>query len=269
MISKVMPAGGSFYHTCRYVCQDLNRARILEAEGVRSHDYKLMVWDFEGQRQMRAEKEKAVFHSVLSYSPGEHPSDAQMVELARKYLERIGLEKTQFVITRHIDKDHAHMHIIANRVGNDGKSIDDSWIGLRGKKVAQQLTQEYGLTPALKKNLALTHRENLNESEARRYRIYEAIRDNLPKCRSLADLEKRLLPKGITMRYRYGKSERVRELQGVSFRLDNESFKGSQIDREFSIKRLQETLEKQELKHRLEREERYELRQSRGMRHHR
>ena len=271
MISKVLPAGGSFYHACRYVCQDQGRALILDAEGVRSHDFRLMTEDFERQLELRPEKEKGVFHSILSFSPSEQPDNGQMVELARKYMERIGLSDTQYVITRHIDKDHAHMHIIANRVDNAGQSIDDSWIGLRGKKVAQQLTQEYRLTPALSKNLELTHRENLNPSEERRYRIYEAIRDNLPRCETMTDLEKRLRKQGIGTMYRYGAVAGARELQGVSFRLENQSFKGSQIDREFSIKGLERTLaEQQQLKltRRQEIQEEYEYRQSRGMRHH-
>jgi hypothetical protein len=271
MISKVLPAGGSFYHTCRYVCQDQGRARILDSEGIREHDYRLMTEDFEGQHQLHPEVEKAVFHSVLSFPPGENPDDPLMVELARKYLVRLELSDTQFVITRHTDKDHAHLHIIANRIGNNGAPIDDSWLGLRGKKVAEELTREYKLAPALKKDLQLTHRENLNESEERRYRLYDAIAKILPGCQNLEDLEKKLLKQGIDVQYR--KKEGTGERQGISFRLENECFKGSQVDRDFSLKRIQQTLalqqaqrQKQEQRQYQEVEREWYPRQSHGMR---
>lgn len=270
MVSKVLPAGGSFYHTCRYVCQDQGRARILDSEGIREFDYRLMTEDFESQHQLHPEVEKAVFHSVLSFPPGENPDDRLMVELARKYLARLELKDTQFVITRHTDKDHAHLHIIANRIGNNGTPIDDTWVGLRAKKVAQELTQEYKLAPALKKDLQLTHRENLNESEERRYRLYDAVVKNLPGCRSLEDLEKKLLTQGIDVQYRI--KEGTGERQGISFRLENECFKGSQVDREFSLKRIQQTLALQEQRQKQEHQRRQEIeqewypRQSHGMR---
>ncbi len=72
------------------------------------------------------------------------------------------------------------MHIIANMVDNNGNTIKDNWIGLRGKKSAQRLTLEYKLIPALKKDLTLTHMESLNATEANRYRIYSAITEHLP-----------------------------------------------------------------------------------------
>ena len=267
MISKVLPPARSFRSCCQYVCQDQNRAQVLKAEGVRGHDYNLMAKDFEHQRMLRPEKHQAVFHSVLSFHPGETPADSKMVTIAEEYLQRIGMTNTQYVIAKHIDKDHLHMHVIANRVDNQGKSITESWMGLQGKKVAQQLTQEYGLTPALKKNLQLTHAESLQPSEARRYQIYAAIREHLPKSRNLADLEARLLKWGIDTQYKV--NGQTQEREGISFRLEKQCFKGSQIDREFSFKRLEKHfLERQMAKEQrlMEREE-HHLHRSHSHRH--
>jgi len=140
MISKPVPAN-SFYHTCRYICQK-NGAEVLMIEGVRGHNYKVMAEDFVRQQQLRPSKQKACFHSILSFHPSEKPSDRIMKEIAEKYLQRLNIVNTQFAISKHTDKAHLHLHIVANMVNNDGRSINDSWIGLRGKKIAQQLTQE-------------------------------------------------------------------------------------------------------------------------------
>lgn len=238
MISKALKAH-SFYHTSRYI---LNKegAEVLVVEGVRGHDFKLMAEDFETQQLMRPGKEKAGAHFILSFHPSEKPSDELMKTLAKEYLARLGVNNTQFAIVKHTDKDHLHMHIVANMVNNEGKAISDSWIGLRGKKVAQQLTQEFKLVPALEKNLKLTHVEALNEAEAVKYQIYEAIAQNLPLSRSFEDLQNRLLKQGIETKYKYkGKTE---EIQGISFKKGDLCFKGSEIDRKFSYSGLQKAL---------------------------
>ena len=160
MVSKVLKAH-SFYHTSRYILQK-NGAEALIVEGVRGHDFKLMAEDFETQQQMRPGMEKAGAHFILSFHPDEKPSEELMKTLAQEYLNRLGIVNTQFAIVKHTDKKHLHLHILANMVDNDGKAISDSWIGLRGKKIAQQLTQEYKLIPALEKRLRPEHLEALN-----------------------------------------------------------------------------------------------------------
>ena len=75
----------------------------------------------------------------------DHLDDAGL-NIAQQYQARIGMVNTQYVIAKHIDRDHLHMHIIANRVDNKGHSIAEGWLGLRAKKVAQELTREHRLT---------------------------------------------------------------------------------------------------------------------------
>src|ERR1700710_925133 len=147
MVSKVF-SGHSFYHACRYVVNKPG-AEVLNCEGVRGHDFKVMSDDFIMQQQLRPQKEKACFHCSLSFYPGEKLSDELMVKIAKEYLEKMGIVNTQFAVTKHTDRKHLHLHIVANMVDNNGKSIPDSFLGLRGKKTAQQLTEQYHLVPAI------------------------------------------------------------------------------------------------------------------------
>ncbi|MEJ7671712.1 MAG: relaxase/mobilization nuclease domain-containing protein [Chitinophagaceae bacterium] len=144
MISKVV-IGNGFYGACRYVCMDQERAVVLETEGVRNYHYKLMADDFETQHHFRPSLSKAVFHGILSFYPGEKITDETMIEIAKKYLAELKIENTQYAITKHTDKNHQHLHILANLVNNNAEAIKDSWIGLRGKKAAQKLTLQYNL----------------------------------------------------------------------------------------------------------------------------
>lgn len=216
---------------------------MLEVEGVRGHDQKLMIQDFERQHSLRPEKKQACFHGILSFYPGENPSDTLIREIAGKYLEGLNIRDTQFAIMKHTDKEHLHVHLIANMVNNEGKSISDNWIALRGKKLAQRLSKEYHLTQSLSKDLSRTHYQSLREPEQHQYKIYAAIKHHLRESRSMNELEERLRLLGIEMQYKMkGQSQ---ERQGVSFRLGEYCFKGSQIDRQFSYGNLEKTIERQ------------------------
>src|SRR5690606_12716210 len=81
------------------------------------------------------------------------------------------------------------------------------------------------------------------ESEANKYKIYEAICEVLPRCRSLEELENHLLPHGIQVQYKY--KGQTTEKQGIGFKIGNDCFKGSKVDRKFSLANLQKTLDMQ------------------------
>ncbi len=215
MISKVV-IGKTFYGACRYVCMDKKRAVVLEAEGVMDYDYKLMAKDFELQQSLRPSLTKAVFHGIISFYPGEKVEDKMMAKIAREYLAEMKINDTQFVVVKHIDKNHLHLHVLANLVNNHGETIKDNWIGLRGKKIAQELTKKYGLKEAISKNLALTNLECLHEREANRYIIYQAILEKLPLSRSIDELKEKLAKENIETLYKY--KGQTKELQGISFK---------------------------------------------------
>ncbi|GGB14829.1 relaxase/mobilization nuclease domain-containing protein [Puia dinghuensis] len=262
MIAKTFLTGQTFGRTCEYLCQDQSRAEVLAAEGVRMHDYRLMAADFEWQHRLMPGKEKPVYHCALTFPPGEQVPDEQLVQLGQRFLEKVELVNTQYAFVKHTDKEHLHMHVIANKVDNDGAPTGKGLIIERGIKAAAQLTAEYGLRQDAGKHLDQTHREALHEPDAKRYRIYEAIHGQLPQCHTLDDLEKALLQQGITVRYRCHPD--TGERQGISFRLENRSFKGSRVDEEYSLGGLQRTLALQEQQRQEE-----ELRQGHrhGMRH--
>lgn len=239
MVSKVF-SGHSFYHACRYVVNKPG-AEVLEYEGVRGHDFKVMSDDFIMQQQLRPQKEKACFHCCLSFYPGEKVDDKRMVQIAKEYLERLKIIDTQFAITKHTDRRHIHIHIVANMVNNIGQVIPDSYLGLRGKKAAQQLTEQYHLIAAIGKSLELTNMEALHKSEANKYTVYKAIVEALPQCKTMKQLQEQLLLQGIQTEYKY--KGQTTEKQGVSFKIGEDCFKGSKIDRQFSLGNLEKKLE--------------------------
>lgn len=63
---------------------------------------------------------KPIFHAMLSLRPGESLTDHEWREAVRKYMTDLGFtENSIYVAVMHRDRDHQHVHIVANRIRLD------------------------------------------------------------------------------------------------------------------------------------------------------
>ncbi len=233
MIGKII-SGSSFAGTVGYVTKE--QSRILSAEGVTPPDIREMMQDFKDQTLLNPRVKNAVGHISLSFSSKDTPrmTDTLMTQIAKEYMQRMGITDTQYLLVRHLDQPHPHCHLVYNRVGNNGQTISDKNIKIRNAKVCRALTEKYGLHLAPGKESV--HRERLREPDKTKYEIYDAIKTNLPNCGNWNDLELRLKEHGIAMRYKYCGS--TNQKQGVLFSKNGFEFSGSKIDRQFSYSKL-------------------------------
>ena len=161
-------------------------------------------------------------------------TDALMTQIAKEYMQKMGITDTQYLLVRHLDQPHPHCHLVYNRVGNNGQTISDRNIKIRNAKVCRELTEKYGLYLAPGKDDV--RRERLREPDKTRYEIYDAIKGCLPKCKNWNELEGKLKEQGINVRYKYcGNTDRK---QGILFSKNGFEFSGSKIDRAFSFTKL-------------------------------
>ena len=152
------------------------KSRILEAEGIVPPDAKRMAEDFNDQTLLNPRLKNTVGHISLSFSPKDAPrmTDALMTQIAKEYMQKMGITDTQYLLVRHLDQPHPHCHLVYNRVGNDGQTISDKNIKIRNAKVCRELTEKYGLYLAPGKDDV--RRERLREPDKTRYEIYDAIK---------------------------------------------------------------------------------------------
>lgn len=233
MIGKII-AGSSFAGTVGYVIKE--QSRVLDAEGVTPPNVRDMVQDFKDQTLLNPQLKNTVGHISLSFSPKDAPrmTDALITQIAKEYMQRMGITDTQYLLVRHLDQPHPHCHLVYNRIGNNGQTISDKNIKIRNAKVCRALTEKYGLHLAPGKESV--RRERLRESDKTKYEIYDAIKTNLRNCSSWNKLELRLKERGISMRYKYCGS--TNQKQGVLFSKNGFEFSGSKIDRQFSYSKL-------------------------------
>ncbi len=239
MLSKVI-VGSGFTPALKYIMGDENRTRLITSNGVRDYDFKLTAEDFEINQQQLLSINKAVFHGILSFPHSEKHDQKMLKTLSEEYLQKLGFTNAPYIVVEHVDKNHQHMHIISSFIDLSGNRVDNSWIGLRGKKVAQAITAKHGLIPADKKNIGQVNFEALNEREKYKYNAFLAIDSSLKTSNSFKDFESKLSHQGISIKYKYRRGTEI--IQGISFNLqDKYLFKGSEIDRSFSYNKIKQT----------------------------
>lgn len=239
MIGKIVK-GSSFKGCVSYVLSN-KEAKILTCEGVLETDTKSIINSFYMQSLLNPKLGKCVGHIPLAFSPDDKDrmSDQFMERIAKEYMKAMGIENTQYFIVRHKNTSHPHCHIVFNRVDNDGKTISDRNDRYRNEKVCKQLKDKYNLTYGTgKEKVNVRH---LKGAEQTKYEIYHTIKDVLSKTKNWKQFEGALRSRGISINYKY--KRQTDEVQGISFRKGDHSFKGSDIDRKFSYSRLDAFLE--------------------------
>ena len=239
MIAKIMK-GSDFKAVVYYILNDEKGTQIIDSDSLFLENNDTIAQGFIGQAQMNPRVTKAVGHIALSFSKEDVPrlDNAVMAKIAREYMERMGIKDTQYIIGRHFDKEHPHVHIAFNRIGNNGKSISDRNDRFRSERISKELTKKYGLHFANGKEQVKIDR--LRDPDKTRYELYEILKTEVGRCRNWKTLLERLNRQGIDVQFKYkGQTD---EIQGIVFMMNGYRFNGSKVDRQFSYSKIDAAL---------------------------
>lgn len=228
MMAKIS-SGQGFAGLVGYANDIKNKqANIIASEGVDLTSNKSIVASFNLQAKSRPSVKNFVGHISLSFAPDDAPklSDKLMAEIAKEYMRRMGIVNTQYIMPRHHDKPHHHVHIVYNRVDNDGNAISGDQNFRKSAAITQALTREYGLT--FGKGKKKVNRDRLKGKDVVKYRIYDAVTEALKTCRNMDALKAALAARGIGMTII---PNTAGQAKGVVFSCNGISFAGYQIDR--------------------------------------
>ncbi|MCW0485041.1 relaxase/mobilization nuclease domain-containing protein [Gaoshiqia sediminis] len=241
MMAKIVK-GRSFSGVVNYVLDPEKQAELLDSQGLRTKSGQSIIESFRLQTQLNQHIQKPVGHISLDFSPKdkEKLNGKIMVQIAGAYMKGMGIENTQYLLVRHYDKEHPHVHLVFNRVDNDGKTISDRNDRYRSEKICKDLTRRFHLYFAAGKEQVKTHR--LREPDKTRYCIYGTLKTALPDCKSWDDVIERLKQEEITVEFKL--KGKTAEVQGVIFGKNGYSFSGSKVDRRFSFSKITEQLER-------------------------
>ena len=242
MIAKIIK-GADFGGVINYMLsKQEGKAMVLASNNIGFTDQNLCVHEFVLQASMRPNVQKPVCHTILSFSANDADqlTDDVMIKIANEYLEKMGYGNTQSLIVRHSDRQHPHLHICINRIGNNGKTISDRNEKYRSTKICRELTERYGLT--IGEGKQEVNRSRLRGEDKLRYEIFDTIKAVLPQSQTWKDFVAELEQQGITTRFKTKGNTNV--VQGIIFEKDGCSFSGSKIDRSCSFSRLNAEIER-------------------------
>ena len=174
-------------------------------------------------------------------------SVSEYMWIAHLFAKRMGLDNHQWVAVTHKDTDNTHIHIIANRISLYGEVYDTTFVSNRAARVAEEISREKGLTIAKEVKAERKHQKE-KASPTR-----EQTKQQVQKiCYTLLDKYKGTGVTGHSMfLYELNKNgitiERMKNKQGkvygLKFSYAGQTFKASEIGREFGYRSLLKNFE--------------------------
>ena len=174
-------------------------------------------------------------------------SVSELMRIAHLFANQMGLDNHQWVAVTHKDTDNRHIHIIANRISLYGEVYDTTFVSNRAARVSEEISREKNLTIAKEVKAERKHQKaKVNPTREQTKKEMQQI------CYALLEKYKGTGITGHSMfLYELNKNgisiERIKNKQGkvygLKFSYAGESFKASEIGREFGYRSLQKNFE--------------------------
>ena len=172
---------------------------------------------------------------------------SELMRIAHLFAKQMGLDNHQWVAVTHKDTDNRHIHIIANRISLYGEVYDTTFVSNRAARVAEEISREENLTIA--KEVKTDKKYQKEKSNPTREQTKKEVQQI---CYALLDKYKGTGITGHSMfLYELNKNgiaiDRMKNKQGnvygLKFSCAGQSFKASEIGREFGYHSLQKNFE--------------------------
>lgn len=159
MVAKIS-IGNSLYGALTYNGEKINKekGRLLDTnkiynDGSGTVDIHRAYEDFIRWIPTSSRTERPMMHISLNPHPDDVLSDTDFTRLAHDYMQMMGFAEMPYMIYKHSDIDRHHVHIVALRVGTDGRCISDRNNFYKNRKVCRELEKRYGLKVAAREKI--------------------------------------------------------------------------------------------------------------------
>lgn len=102
------------------------------------------------QNELNENVKRNSVHISLNFDPSESAlSNEKMLKIAEHYMQKIGFGSQPYLVYRHYDAGHPHMHLVSIKVREDGSRIDMQNIGRNQSEAARrEIEKTFGLVQA-------------------------------------------------------------------------------------------------------------------------
>ncbi len=205
MIGKIM-IGKSFRGCINYCMENkkqktsenisqVNRSEVLLFNQCFGNT-KELIQQFTETRQLNQKLLKPVLHITLSLAQGEKLEKGNLINIVQDCAKDFGFENNQFIAITHNDTGHQHLHIVANRIGFDKKTVSDSNSYKKMASYCRKMEIKYGLQQVLSpKNFLPQQLRKIPRTDTRKEAIKKDIEDALLMSKTYSDFEKQMQQK--------------------------------------------------------------------------
>lgn len=145
-----MIKGKGFRGALRYNLEKVSKgvAEVLDHNFVTVSE-KSILKEVQMIKVLRPNLQKFFYHTSINFPPAEDLTNEKMILIGKDYLQESGFTAHQYIMFRHHDADHPHLHILVNRINYDGKVLSDSNDFARCEKILRDLEKKYNLTEVI------------------------------------------------------------------------------------------------------------------------
>jgi hypothetical protein len=151
----VIKTGHSIHRILNY---NENKVREGVAECILATNYPMDVEQLSIKNKLNRMLKQAVLnenatrnsvHISLNFDPSEKISNEQLKEIADIYMQKIGFGEQPYLVYKHFDAGHPHIHIVSVKVRADGSRINMQNIGRnQSEKARKEIEIAYSLAKA-------------------------------------------------------------------------------------------------------------------------
>ncbi|MBB6130132.1 relaxase/mobilization nuclease domain-containing protein [Mucilaginibacter lappiensis] len=205
---------------------------------------KELIQQFNEVRYLNPKLSKPVLHASLSFAHSDQLSNQDKIDIGKQMAKDFGFDNNQYVVIEHADRQHQHLHIVANRVGYDAKTVSDSNNYKRMANFCRSMERKHQLEQVLSPRKFLSKEERmLPRQDIRKEALKEAIAKFLMQSTTMKEFQNKITAKGYEVEL--GRGIAFTDAQAVRFKGSQVGYPLLKIEKQLAQNRKQQQEQQQ------------------------
>lgn len=239
--------GAYVYNAKKMNLPDKNKRGEILGTNFTSLEKRMVDKEVRMVRNLRLNLAKYFYHTALSFHPSEKIDNQTMMSIAESYMEKNGFDSNQFIVFRHHDADHPHIHLLINRIRFDGSVVSDSNDYKRSEKIVREIEKDFKLQQNISSKNAKVRALDKNELEmvlrtktpSKKMMLQKFLKKILNQCSNLKEFITACEKEKIHLLFNQASTGRI---SGISYLYGGIKFKGQHVGNSFKFSNISKTL---------------------------
>ena len=193
---------------------------------------------------------KPVRHYIMTFPPEDKEKledSSKMMLIIKEYMKEQGMLKTQYLVVRHNNTEHPHVHIVFNPINNNLEVIKQSAQFKKNEKLCKELTKKYGLHFSDPRKFKVKDYKKIAKHERDKLYVRSSVEEALAIARTVKEFKDTLRKKRIILEGKCVEEEGKKRCKGLVFHFlaDKDKilhYKSTQLSRSLTAEVIIKTL---------------------------